>query len=335
MEKDKYIAYVNWGNENYMSSGKSTWSKAILLIFSLFGIMQPTGDDIFLIVLTHILVIFPFVIFILGCVVFFASKPKNTKDVFLHGGIIVLGFMLGFLLLSIIFMYSATYSYIYAVLLVIFPTIYTIIFVEGVKKNIEKGMYLRKEPVKKQNDIWVMIGIITISNICAKRIIQSIPKTPENTTTTYFVVAIIFLFIAVLVVIGFENFIKYYYAKKLDIYVEPVWMKPAKNDMKTILNKKWIMDDPSYLYNIKHYCNICSGELVVKRVERIINSKSPEAKNYDFSFSGTDGGFLFGDIEFSFEVFYCPNCGIEIPVREIRRQEYMKSQEYDRWQIRT
>ena len=88
-----------------------------------------------------------------------------------------------------------------------------------------------------------------------------------------------------------------------------------------MMGRKWIFEDYFYVYKKKHFCKYCNNELIVKRIKKTINSKSPEAENFDFSFSGGDGGFLFGDVVFSFEVFYCPNCDIEISVDEIRKYE--------------
>lgn len=86
-------------------------------------------------------------------------------------------------------------------------------------------------------------------------------------------------------------------------------------------NKKWILNSPFYVHWKKHYCKLCNGELTVKRIKKTVNSKSPEAKDFDFSFSGGDGGFMFGDVEFSFEIFYCSNCDNEISIKEMKKYE--------------
>lgn len=50
-----------------------------------------------------------------------------------------------------------------------------------------------------------------------------------------------------------------------------------------------------WLHFRKHYCPICSSQLKVTKVSKIVNSKSEEAKNYDFSNVDT---YMVGNIEF-------------------------------------
>ena len=95
--------------------------------------------------------------------------------------------------------------------------------------------------------------------------------------------------------------------------------------------KSWIKHDPYYVHEMKHYCNLCDGELVVKKIKKIVNSKSPEAKNFNFSIIGDS--IMIGDVEFIFEVFFCPKCNIEITINEQIRFECEKNKEYNRWQI--
>lgn len=85
-------------------------------------------------------------------------------------------------------------------------------------------------------------------------------------------------------------------------------------------NKKWILEAPFYVHCKTHHCPSCQSEVTVRRIKKTVNSKSSEAKNYDFSFAG-DGGCLFGDVEFSFEVFYCLVCQKEITIKEMRTYE--------------
>ena len=63
--------------------------------------------------------------------------------------------------------------------------------------------------------------------------------------------------------------------------------------------------NPLYVYLKKHHCPQCKKRLVVEYESIIINSRSPEAKNYDFSVSDTR---LEGDVEFKKSFFKCPLC---------------------------
>jgi hypothetical protein len=39
-------------------------------------------------------------------------------------------------------------------------------------------------------------------------------------------------------------------------------------------------------------------EMVLKKVEQVVNSKSPEARNFDFRSPGGEGGFKVGNVKF-------------------------------------
>lgn len=83
-------------------------------------------------------------------------------------------------------------------------------------------------------------------------------------------------------------------------------------------NKKFIGESWLYTYFKKHYCPICNEKLEVKKISRVVNSKSSEAKNYDFSLGDS---FLVGDVEFIFYVFSCPKCNKQYSVQEMKRNE--------------
>jgi hypothetical protein len=86
-------------------------------------------------------------------------------------------------------------------------------------------------------------------------------------------------------------------------------------------NKKWILNRPFYVHCRKHHCVKCNAEVTVERIKKTVNSKSPDAVDFDFSFSGADGGFMFGDVEFSYEVFTCPRCHSVITIKEMKKFE--------------
>lgn len=75
-----------------------------------------------------------------------------------------------------------------------------------------------------------------------------------------------------------------------------------------------------YFFYKKHYCNKCNGLLQRKRREKIVNSESEEAKNYDFSMPGGDT-FLIGDVKFVTYYFECSDCGRKYEIPELKRIE--------------
>ena len=84
-----------------------------------------------------------------------------------------------------------------------------------------------------------------------------------------------------------------------------------------ISGKKYICSHPFFFLR-KHYCPDCGAKMNVTKASKIVNSNSPEAKNYDFSSGDT---FLVGDVEFIFKVFECPDCKICLTVDEMKKHE--------------
>ncbi|MBQ8767824.1 MAG: hypothetical protein IJZ16_13590 [Clostridia bacterium] len=83
-------------------------------------------------------------------------------------------------------------------------------------------------------------------------------------------------------------------------------------------NKKFIGESWFYTYFKKHYCPKCGAKLKVQKVSKIVNSNSPEAKEYDFSLGDT---FLMGDVEFFYNVFSCSTCSTQYSVKEMKKLE--------------
>ena len=81
---------------------------------------------------------------------------------------------------------------------------------------------------------------------------------------------------------------------------------------------KHIYKAPFYTFLKKHYCPVCGTQLCQIEVSKIVNSKSPEAKQYDFS--GGDG-FMVGNIKFIWVEFYCETCDKRISIGEMQRIE--------------
>lgn len=85
-----------------------------------------------------------------------------------------------------------------------------------------------------------------------------------------------------------------------------------------ISGKKFV--DNAFFYTMfkKHYCPVCGTKLSRIKTSKIVNSNSPEAKNYDFTLGDS---FMTGDVEFIWKEFYCPSCGKKISVSEMRNYE--------------
>ncbi len=82
--------------------------------------------------------------------------------------------------------------------------------------------------------------------------------------------------------------------------------------------------NPFYVNCKKHYCPDCHSLLFKTKVSKIVNSKSPEAKEYDFSSVGGDG-YMFGDVKFIWTEFLCPKCGRQISIKEMKKiEKYVK-----------
>jgi len=90
-------------------------------------------------------------------------------------------------------------------------------------------------------------------------------------------------------------------------------------------NRKLILDSPFYMFVKKHYCPRCSSVLRTKKVSKIVNSKSAEAKNFDFSHCGDAN--LYGDVLLTWYVFHCECCGLEIGRKQMKSIEKKKKQQ--------
>ncbi|MCL2696410.1 MAG: hypothetical protein FWE69_08835 [Clostridiales bacterium] len=81
---------------------------------------------------------------------------------------------------------------------------------------------------------------------------------------------------------------------------------------------KRIWKNPYYVNRKEHFCPKCNARMGKTKVSRIVNWRSPEAKDFDFS-SGE--GFLIGNIKFIWTEFLCPDCGEQITIDEMKRIE--------------
>lgn len=78
--------------------------------------------------------------------------------------------------------------------------------------------------------------------------------------------------------------------------------------------------NPFYVHWKKHFCPECGTRLKMAYDSVIVNSNSPQAKDYDFSIAAGDSK-LTGDVEFRTSFFQCPKCNLRIPFDEIKKIE--------------
>lgn len=83
---------------------------------------------------------------------------------------------------------------------------------------------------------------------------------------------------------------------------------------------KRIWSRPVFMKWGRHACPACGGELKKIKVSRIVNSRSPEAKDFDFSSAGGDG-YMIGNVKFIWTELACAACGRSYSVNEIYRAE--------------
>ena len=69
----------------------------------------------------------------------------------------------------------------------------------------------------------------------------------------------------------------------------------------------------------KHYCPVCNTELSKRKVSEIVNSESPEAKNYDFDVADT---FIKGDMKFTHIELYCNQCNKYYTIKEAKKNKF-------------
>lgn len=73
----------------------------------------------------------------------------------------------------------------------------------------------------------------------------------------------------------------------------------------------------------KHNCPHCRELLEKVKTETVVNSRSEEAKNYDFSQPGGDG-FMIGNIKFVRTAFRCSKCDKIYSITELMEMEKVK-----------
>lgn len=89
----------------------------------------------------------------------------------------------------------------------------------------------------------------------------------------------------------------------------------------SVWNVKRTWDRPFFVYCKKHPCPVCGKELEKVRVSRVVNPKSEEAKEFDFSFGDSH---LIGTTRFVWTEFHCEPCQRSYRVQELYKLEKVK-----------
>jgi hypothetical protein len=63
------------------------------------------------------------------------------------------------------------------------------------------------------------------------------------------------------------------------------------------MNKSWTVESPIFTFIKKHNCPYCKERLIPKKIIRVVDADSKEAKEYDFSHGDS---FFIGEVEFHF-----------------------------------
>ena len=83
-------------------------------------------------------------------------------------------------------------------------------------------------------------------------------------------------------------------------------------------NIKRTFKSPFYVNFKNHFCPDCNEKLSKVKVSRIVNSKSEEAKDFNFHFVE---GYMIGNVKFIWTEFQCPNCNRQITIDEMKQIE--------------
>jgi len=79
-----------------------------------------------------------------------------------------------------------------------------------------------------------------------------------------------------------------------------------------------IYKNPFYVNFKKHYCPACKIALKKLKVSQIVNSKSKEARNFEFEFGES---FMIGNVKFIWIEFQCPLCKTRFSIDEMKQIE--------------
>ena len=74
-----------------------------------------------------------------------------------------------------------------------------------------------------------------------------------------------------------------------------------------------------------HLCPRCNTRMRPISVKKVVNSRSKEAKKYNFHLSY--GHYMKGNIEFTWKELKCPSCGYQLNIERMQRFEE-KNEDY-------
>ena len=111
-----------------------------------------------------------------------------------------------------------------------------------------------------------------------------------------------------------------------NIGIQPISEKEAIDYAKSYIDKmeehfehiQRIYKNPFYVNFKRHSCPVCGKRLDKIKVSRVVNSKSPEAKNFDFQ---SVDNFMIGNVKFIWTEFRCDNCKRNYSIDEMRKTE--------------
>ena len=84
---------------------------------------------------------------------------------------------------------------------------------------------------------------------------------------------------------------------------------------------KYFERDALYLKK-EHLCPNCQNKLKTVKCSQVVNSNSPEAKDFDFSMGvGRNKKWLIGNVKFIWKEFECPECKAHFTVNELKKIE--------------
>jgi uncharacterized protein YlaI len=83
---------------------------------------------------------------------------------------------------------------------------------------------------------------------------------------------------------------------------------------------KRIYDSPFWVTLRNHFCPDCGEIVTVTTESKVVNSKSPEAKDFDFSDACGDVNMV-GNIKFTWTLFECPVCKRRVSIEEMKHIE--------------
>ena len=78
--------------------------------------------------------------------------------------------------------------------------------------------------------------------------------------------------------------------------------------------------DGGSFFKKPHFCPKCKTKMEPVTIKKVVNSNSPDSKNYDFSLKR--GISMAGNIEFSWKELKCPKCDFQITKEEMEKVEF-------------